>query len=161
MVREEGYFYESQVGLASQELEVRTALPSVSPEGSSPYRSLKSWPIYWEAVKNAAKITVLFDLYPGTKNAKHFQQAAILTRCMAELRGGCGSISNWDGVCPKFCICVSMACRGRRVTVIINMHQPERSTHSLTTQVYPKSAMKEVQKIHRALCSQGAESPKC
>lgn len=35
----------------------------------------------------------------------------VLTRCMAELRGGCGSISNWDGVCPKCWICASVACR--------------------------------------------------
>lgn len=66
-----------------------------------------------------------------------------LTRCIAELRGGCGSISNWDGVCPKFCICASMACRESRVLVIINVHQKYRSTHSLTIQAYPKSAMKK------------------
>lgn len=77
------------------------------------------------------------------KEKKPLNMLICLTRCMAELRGGCGSISNWDGVCPKFCICASMACRGRRVIVIINMHQRERPTHSLTMQVYPKSAMKK------------------
>lgn len=72
------------------------------------------------------KIAILFDLYSGTKKErkkKMFCKLICLTRCMAELRGGCGSISNWDGVCPKFCICASMACSGRRVIVIINMHQ--------------------------------------
>ena len=29
---------------------------------------------------------------------------APLTTCMAELRGGCGSMSNWQGVCPKLLI---------------------------------------------------------
>ena len=61
--------------------------------------------------------------YKERKKKKMFCKLICLTRCMAELRGGCGSISNWDGVCPKFCICASMACSGRRVIVIINMHQ--------------------------------------
>lgn len=33
-----------------------------------------------------------------------------LTTCMAELRGGCGSMSNWQGVCPKLLIWDSTAC---------------------------------------------------
>lgn len=34
---------------------------------------------------------------------------ALLTTCMAELRGGCGSMSNWQGVCPKLLIWDSTA----------------------------------------------------
>lgn len=37
----------------------------------------------------------------------------LLTTCMAELRGGCGSISNWQGVCPKLLIWDSTAWVGR------------------------------------------------
>lgn len=68
-----------------------------------------------------------------------------LTRCMAELRGGCGSISNWDGVCPKCWICASVACRGERergrVAVTIDMHQSDGSMRYLTMQANPNSAM--------------------
>lgn len=88
-------------------------------------------------------------------------QQLCLTRCMAELRGGWGSMSNCDGVCPKFCICASMACGQGRGTVMSNMRQGERSTHCVTMQAYPKSAMKKVQKIHPVLSSQAADSSKC
>jgi hypothetical protein len=34
-----------------------------------------------------------------------------LTKCIAELLGGCGSMRSCDGVCPKFLIWFSMASR--------------------------------------------------
>lgn len=34
----------------------------------------------------------------------------ILTRCMADERGGCGSMSSWDGTWPHAWICVSIIC---------------------------------------------------
>ena len=51
----------------------------------------------------------------NTRGAGNFPSMhTALTRCMAELRGGCGSISNWDGVCPKLWICASVACGRER-----------------------------------------------
>lgn len=37
-----------------------------------------------------------------------------LTTCMAELLGGCGSMSSWEGVCPKLRIWASTAWKRHR-----------------------------------------------
>ena len=94
----------------------------------------------------------------------------LLTRCMAELRGGCGSISNWDGVCPKCWICASVACRkekkreskrervqeGKREAVTINMHQSDGSMRYLTMQANPNSAMPLSEEGGKATGERGA-----
>lgn len=89
----------------------------------------------------------------------------VLTRCMAELRGGCGSISNWDGVCPKCWICASVACRKEerestggkeREAVTINMHQSDGSMRYLTMQANPNSAMPLSEEGGKAMGERGA-----
>ncbi len=87
----------------------------------------------------------------------HTHTHAVLTRCMAELRGGCGSMSNWDGVCPTLWIWASVACskrerkiqrkerkreteggrREREWAVSIDTHQSDGSMRYLTIQANP------------------------
>ncbi len=56
----------------------------------------------------------------------HTHTHAVLTRCMAELRGGCGSMSNWDGVCPTLWIWASVACSKRERKIQRKEEERER-----------------------------------
>lgn len=48
------------------------------------------------------------------KTAGHQRVNTELTTCMAELLGGCGSMSSWEGVCPKLRIWASTAWKRHR-----------------------------------------------
>ncbi len=74
---------------------------------------------FWGMVRRSGVTLPLFEIITSPlsgrekKHNKYTLTHAVLTRCMAELRGGCGSMSNWDGVCPTLWIWASVACSKR------------------------------------------------
>ena len=83
---------------------------------SIPNKTVKYWHICFNKEKKEHNYTIIQDHKHEYYHNGKINRQLIFTRCMTELRGGCGSVNSCKGVCPKLRIWFSIAWKKNKLT---------------------------------------------